>query len=381
MSGRSHADALSSPRAFSERGRTARRSHSTRSVEALRDAYGNPQLRLLGLAWAASTTAEGLYLVVLAVYAYGAGGALAVGIVGFARMAAAAASAALGSVVTDRFAREHVARAAEAGRALLLVGIALGVMLGEPPAIVLTLAAAHAAVSRLLRPAMKTVLPSLARTPQQLVAANAAVSAMEGAGLLAGSVAGGVLVALTGAGAGFAASSACSLTALALLLALRVEGGALRDAVQRSSQIDVLTGLRALAKASGGARMIAAAFCLQTFVRGALTVLVVVIAVDLLSLSESWVGLLAAALGAGGIVGSLGSACLAGRSRRRCCSASCSGAPRSLRSAFSRARSSPSRPSRPWGSATRCSTSPATRCCSARSRPQRSGTSSGRSSD
>jgi CRP-like cAMP-binding protein/predicted MFS family arabinose efflux permease len=284
-----------------------------RSCRALLDVQRNRSLRLLGLAWASSTTAEGIYLVVLGVYAYESGGPLAVGLVGLVRMIPAAAAASLGSILADRFARERVLRAVEAMRTALLAGGAVAVFAGAPAAAVLGVVCVHAVVSGPLRPSLKSVLPSLARTPGQLVAANAGSSATEALGMLLGSGLGGVAVATTGAGVGFAVASACCLLASALLVSLRVEGGALRTKPPSRSLGEVLAGFKTLASSSGGPRLIVALFTAQTFVRGALTVLIVVFAVDLPGLDRSWVGLLMAALGAGGIVGALAAAGLAGR--------------------------------------------------------------------
>ena len=59
----------------------------------------------------------------------------------------------------------------------------------------------------------------------------------------------------------------------------------------------------------------ASLFWAQTFTRGCLMVFSVVVAVDLLSLGESGVGLLNGAVGAGAVVGSLGAALLVGSRR------------------------------------------------------------------
>ena len=58
-----------------------------------------------------------------------------------------------------------------------------------------------------------------------------------------------------------------------------------------------------------------AVFGVQPFVRGALTVLIVVASIELLGLGDPGVGLLNAAIGLGGIVGSVGTILLVGRHR------------------------------------------------------------------
>jgi hypothetical protein len=61
--------------------------------------------------------------------------------------------------------------------------------------------------------------------------------------------------------------------------------------------------------------LVMALFGVQPFVRGALTVLIVVASIELLGLGDPGVGLLNAAIGLGGIVGSVGTILLVGRHR------------------------------------------------------------------
>ena len=76
----------------------------------------------------------------------------------------------------------------------------------------------------LFRPALQALLPSLARTPKELIAANGATSTMEGLGTLAGPLLAGLLVAVSGAAAVFATAAGLLLVAAALLVRVRVQG-------------------------------------------------------------------------------------------------------------------------------------------------------------
>jgi MFS family permease len=280
---------------------------------ALRGALRNEGVRRLSLAWASSRTSEWAFQVVLAVYAYESGGALAVGVAGFARMVPAALASFFGAVLADRFARERVLRTVEAARGALAAGCAVAVGLGAPAVLVYGLAALHGIVSAVSQPAVFTLLPSLVRTPEELVTANAAVLTLQGLGALVGPVAGGVLVAAAGPAVGFAAAAGACLLATMLLAGLRVEGGSLWRAARGRRLGDVLGGFLFVARAPQ-ARLIIGLFGAQTLVRGALTVLIVVLALDVLGLDQSWVGFLTAALGVGGLVGALSASRLAGRS-------------------------------------------------------------------
>jgi MFS family permease len=73
-------------------------------------------------------------------------------------------------------------------------------------------------------------------------------------------------------------------------------------------------GARSLAR-NRPVRLVVGLFGSQAFVRGALSVLLVVVAIDVLDMGESGVGLLTAAFGVGGIVGATAGVSLVGRGR------------------------------------------------------------------
>src|SRR5918995_4479273 len=67
----------------------------------------NENLRRLELAWGAAITAEWAHFVALGVFAYNAGGTVAVGIAGLVRMLPAALVAPFAASLGDRFRRER----------------------------------------------------------------------------------------------------------------------------------------------------------------------------------------------------------------------------------------------------------------------------------
>ena len=73
-------------------------------------------------------------------------------------------------------------------------------------------------------------------------------------------------------------------------------------------------GIRAVSR-SGDLALIMGLAAAQTLVRGALTVLTVVVAIDLLGTGEPGVGVLNAAIGAGAVLGSLAASLLVGTRR------------------------------------------------------------------
>lgn len=71
-------------------------------LEAIRAAFGTADLRRLQFGWAASAVGSWALMVVLAVYAYDAGGASAVGVAALVRMLPAAFAAPITSLLADR---------------------------------------------------------------------------------------------------------------------------------------------------------------------------------------------------------------------------------------------------------------------------------------
>jgi hypothetical protein len=119
-----------------------------------------------------------------------------------------------------------------------------------------------------------------------------------------------VLLQLAGVTAVFSVAAAASLWAALLLTRLRY------DAPPRPSGPKEITllrsaadGIRAVSR-NGDLALIMGLAVAQTLVRGALTVLTVVVAIDLLDTGEPGVGLLNAAIGAGAVVGSLAASLL-----------------------------------------------------------------------
>ena len=156
----------------------------------------NRELRRVELAWGASIVAEWAHFVALGVFAYNAGGTTAVGIAGLARMLPAAVVAPLASSLGDRYRRERVLVATALVGAGALAGSSAAFFAGGNAALVYALAAVIGITSTLFRPAMQAVLPSLARTPEELIAANGASSTIESLGTLAGPLLAGVLVSV-----------------------------------------------------------------------------------------------------------------------------------------------------------------------------------------
>jgi hypothetical protein len=119
-----------------------------------------------------------------------------------------------------------------------------------------------------------------------------------------------VLLKLTGVTVVFAVAAGASLWAAALLLRLRYDAPPRPSAPTKGALVrSAVEGVRAVAHNRDLALIMGLAAA-QAFTRGALTVLTVVVAIDLLGTGEAGVGVLTAAVGAGAVVGSLGASLL-----------------------------------------------------------------------
>src|SRR5215475_3005430 len=260
-------------------------------------------MRRIELGYGLSITGELAGTVALVVYALGAGGAALVAAYAAARTVAGMGVALVLTGLTNRLRRDLLLRWSTGIRMLLLAGAALLAASGQPPAAVIAAGAASSSLAGTYRPLQAAVLPWLVRTPAELAASNAVTAGMENSGALVGPLLAGGLLAVAAPAAAMAAAAGCLAAATLSLLRLTVPdtperaGRGAADVVR-----DVASGLAQFLRMApqGGVAILAFA---QTLLRGALVVLIAVLAVRVLGLGGSAVGWLNAAFGAGGLVG------------------------------------------------------------------------------
>ncbi len=271
----------------------------------------NADVRRLELAWAASNFASRASAVAVAVYAYEADGVGAVGIVLFLRLAVAAAASPWLSVFADRRSRRLVLIASDLVRCLMLGGMAFLVALDAASLSIYILAVLVAVAEPVFRSAQAALTPSLVRTPEELTAANVVASAVESVGLFAGPALGALLLVVAGSGTVFAVTGLLLLVSVALVARIGVAGEpAPEPTVARTDTL--LAGWRAIVS-QRELRVVIGLFSAQTLVAGLVQVLVVVLAIELLSLGTAGVGWLNGAIGIGATLGVLAVAGVAGR--------------------------------------------------------------------
>ncbi|MBD0329926.1 MAG: MFS transporter [Thermoleophilia bacterium] len=278
------------------------RLHESRTAVAA--VFGNRALRRVELARPAAALSVSASNVVFLVVAFVAGGASGVGTLLVVRTLVIAVAAPLGSLLGDRFPRQAVMAAADVVRAAALAAAA--VLLSGDPSLVATLVLATvvALAGSAAAPARGALIPLLARTPEELTAANVVASTTLNVVSFVGPATGGVLLALGSPGAGFALSAAASIASAALVTGVRVprERAGERAAPGRASRF-ALAGFRELL-VDAPTRLVVGIYSAQMFVSGVLAVVIVIAAVDMLG-AQANTGFLYSAMGAGGLVGAV----------------------------------------------------------------------------
>ncbi len=278
----------------------------------MRDVVVQPELRRAEVAYALACTGEWTFTLGLGVFAYRDGGPGAVGLVALVRMVPSALASPFLTAFADRMRRERVLAVVSAFRAGAIGAAALLLEKGAPAAVVYVLAVVATIAFTVFRPTHSALLPSLCTTTRELTSANVVRGIVDSSGALFGPALAGLLLALSDAAAVFAAAAALSLGAAAVLVRIRCEAPS-RTAPARPGTLgrDTVDGLRAVGGHPDLVLVLGLGFA-QTLVRGALNVFIVVVALGLLGTGNAGVAALSAAVGAGGLVGSLGVSLLVG---------------------------------------------------------------------
>jgi MFS family permease len=275
----------------------------------------NPDLRRAQLSFLGAWTAEWAFTVALGIVAYRDGGVAALGLVGLLRMVPSALCAPLLSPLADRGRRERVLIVVSTLRAVATAAAAVVVALAGPPAAVYALAVLSTMAATLFRPAHSALLPSLCHSGHELASANVVRGLLDSAATLLGPLLATVLLGVADVAVVFAVAAGASLWAAALLLRLRYEAPPRPPATARPRLVrEAVEGVRAITH-DRDLGLILGLAAAQSFTRGALTVLSVVVAIELLGTGEPGVGALMTAVGVGAVLGSLAASLLVGTAR------------------------------------------------------------------
>ncbi len=286
------------------------------AVTALRTALADRTVRRLIVAWFAVNAGQSALLVTTLVIAYGEGGAVAVGFFGLARYLTPTVLAPFVGLPAARWPTEAVLRWTNAIRTLAVIAMVAIVAGGAPIALLALAVAVEAGAGAFTRPLHMALLPAVAQTPQQLIAANVTSGAAEGLGTFVGPALTGLLLVVTGPLGALLAVVAIYAIGVASIGRLRIAhvGRRERFGGADAALAELSAGLRATIRMPD-LGLVIGCLGLQTFVRGLLNVLTVVAAIELLGMGEPGVGTLNAAVGLGGLAGAIAAISLTGRRR------------------------------------------------------------------
>src|SRR5918993_3485187 len=296
-------------------GETARAHRLSDASSAFTSNARNPNLRRAQLSFLGAWTAEWAFTVALGIVAYRDGGAAALGLVGLLRMLPSAICAPLLSPFADRGRRERVLVVVSTVRGVVTAAAAVVAATGGAPAVIYVLAVLSTIAATLYRPAHSALLPSLCHTGHELASANVVRGFLDSTATLVGPLVAAVLLGVSNVAVVFATAAGASLWAAALLLGLQYDAPPRPSVSTRPRLVrEAVEGVRAVTHDRDLSLVLALAAA-QSFTRGALTVLSVVVAIELLGTGEPGVGALMTAVGVGAVLGSLAASLLVGSGR------------------------------------------------------------------
>ena len=274
----------------------------------VRSVFANRAIRRVQLAFVAFNAGEWGVWIAMLVYAYERGGSTTAGLVALAQLVPAALFAPVAAGLGDRRRPGRVLALGYVVQAAALGATAATLIAGGPALLAYGLAAVAATAVTVTRPAQAALLPSLARTPDELTATNVVAGWNESISMLFAPALAGALLGWHGAGAVFAVM--CVLLLCAALLVAPIAGAAPAPEPDGGGG-----GAVRLLLDEPNARLLVGVLGAQYLVIGALDVLFVVLAVSVLGSDGSVAGYLNAAFGAGGVVAIVVTIALVGRAR------------------------------------------------------------------
>src|SRR3954447_22419632 len=284
--------------------------------KSLRTVFRNPGLRRVNLAFAGSMIGDWAYATAVTVWAYGVGGATAVGVWGVVRLISMAVAAPFASMLADRHSRKLVMVGADLCRAVLVTTAAGFVYWDGPVLVVFALGTLAAICGSPFRPAQSAMLPSLVDEPAELTAANGTASTLESLAFFVGPAIGGLLLTVADVPLVFVLNALTFVWSALLVVGVRPRTAAVAakpddaepdDAGPAASEgfwRESMAGFVTIWK-DPDLRLITGVYSAQTIVAGASLVFGVAIAVDIVGHGPQGVGYLDAVLGVGAILGGL----------------------------------------------------------------------------
>jgi MFS family permease len=254
------------------------------------------------LSFGGAYTAEWAFTVAISLVAYADGGVVAVGLVGLLRLVPAAVFAPAVATYADRLPREQVLFYSSAVRGLATVLCAPVLVADGPTWVVYALAVVSTIAFTPYRASHSALMPLLCRAPEELTSINVVRGVLDSLSVVVGPFVAAYLVDVGDVSSVFSFAGAAGIVSAVLVLGLRYERLDHGKPARPNLLAEMREGLHAV-RSHDGVPTLFVFVVLQTLIRGAFTVLVVVLSIDLLGKGQSGVGVIQGAVGIGALVG------------------------------------------------------------------------------
>jgi MFS family permease len=291
---------------------------------SLTSVFVNRNLRRMQLAFAGSLIGNWAYATAVSVWAYGVGGAKAVGIYMALRLALLAIATPFVSTFADRYPRKWVMIYSDLYCAVLITAATACLYAGTPALPLFALAVLTPFGSSSFRAAQGAITPQLANTTEELTASNGTASTLESLAIFVGPAIGAGVLAIADVEIVFLLNVVSYLWSILMVAGIRVAGAATTDTGVKPDLESTPANTpvvdeaphreRFLAETSAGFRTIwrdkdllitVTQGSAQTVVAGATAVFPLVMAVEILHTGAKGVGLLDSMSGLAAIFGGI----------------------------------------------------------------------------
>jgi hypothetical protein len=246
------------------------------------------------------------------VWAYDLGGVRGASGIALAQLIPAAALASPAATLFGRWPRAVALTRGYVVQAVIYAGLGVALAVDAPTVVIAVAAVLGSVAITLTRPVHNSLLPEISETTADLTVGNAASGTLEAAGIVLGPLVCAVTISAWGPGGVVLLMGAATAVAAAATARVSTTAEVVVDvspAVTRpSSRLGVVLH-------DPAARALSAMVAAESTLIGMIDILVVVLALDLLDMSQSGPGLLNAAIGLGGLVGAAFTFLLVGRQR------------------------------------------------------------------
>ncbi len=284
---------------------------------AMTNVFTNKAMRRLFIAFAGSLIGDGVFSLSAVVYAFRSGGASAVGVLAIVRYLAIAIVSPFTSTFADQFDRKKVMVISDLVRLVIVSTAAVVVGINGSKWTVYLLVVAVGVAGTAFRPAQGSILPLLARRTDEIAGANVVSSTIESVGFFAGPALAGFLLAFASVSFSFAFDALTFLWSFLFVASIRIPTPGERsdelvasfdngtEVAAMKSQSFLFRAIQGfhLIRADRGVRTLVFLYILQCIVAGASAVFTVAIALRLLHIGSSGLGLMESLLGIGGLLG------------------------------------------------------------------------------